>query len=311
MDKKYVIVVDATCDLSLELRNKYDIKVIHTYLTLPNKQEIHLMPEWDYYKSSDEFYTELKKNPNGFKTSPCNQYDYEKEFTKYIEDDYDILSICISTGLSGTYQFSVNAKNNVLNKYPDANIICVDSLRYSTALGLLCVRASINRSNGLSLVDNANDLIVTRNNIHQAGWLDDLSFLAKKGRLNNAKAFFGTLAGIKPIGEVDNNGLTTVLVKAKGARTAYRVLLDYIDKTIIDPTNQIIFIAQTNRMDYAIEYKKMIEERFKPVEVIINDVFPQCGVNIGPGLMACYYFGKPISNNLVEEKKILEELLEN
>ena len=54
----------------------------------------------------------------------------------------------------------------------------------------------------------------------------------------------------------------------------------------------------------------MIEERFHPVAVYVNDVFPNCGINIGPGLMAAYYFGKPISKGLVEETKCFEEILQ-
>ena len=56
------------------------------------------------------------------------------------------------------------------------------------------------------------------------------------------------------------------------------------------------------------EYKKMIEEKFHPKAVFINDVFPSCGINIGPGLMAAYYMGKPISRDLSEERALFDKL---
>ena len=143
----------------------------------------------------------------------------------------------------------------------------------------------------------------------QAGWLDDLKFVASKGRINHAQAFFGTLAGIKPIGELDANGLTTVLVKVKGAKAAYAVMLEYMEKTIVDPQNQIILIAQSDRYKQAMEYKAMIEEKFSPKQVIITDLHPLCSANIGPGLMAAYYFGTPTSAELAEEKKLMEEIV--
>ena len=127
-------------------------------------------------------------------------------------------------------------------------------------------------------------------------------------RKREPKAFFGTLAGVKPIGEFDYNGLTTVLGKVKGAKTAYSVLLGYMEATIENPEDQIIFIAQTNRLPQAMEYKKMIEEKFHPKAVFVNDVFPSCGINIGPGLMAAYYMGKPISRDLSEERALFEKL---
>ena len=76
-----------------------------------------------------------------------------------------------------------------------------------------------------------------------------------------------------------------------------------------NPEDQIFFIAQTNRLPQAEQYKKMIEERFRPKEIYINDVFPFCGINVGPGLMAAYYIGKPISKDLSEEKALIEKFL--
>ena len=73
--------------------------------------------------------------------------------------------------------------------------------------------------------------------------------------------------------------------------------------------DQIIFIAETNRLPQAEAFKKLIEERFKPKEILITDVCPTCGVNVGPGLMAAYYMGKPISADLSEERAIIEKSL--
>ena len=71
----------------------------------------------------------------------------------------------------------------------------------------------------------------------------------------------------------------------------------------------MIFIAQTNRLAQAQQYKELIEKTIKPKEVRIVDVFPGSGINIGPGLMAAYYMGKPISKDLSEEKALIEKLL--
>ena len=101
-----------------------------------------------------------------------------------------------------------------------------------------------------------------------------------------------------------------MLGKAKGSKKAYSALLSYIEGTIENPEEQIIFIAQTNRLPQAEEYKKMIEEKFHPKAVYIKDVFPSCGINIGPGLMAAYYVGKPISKDLSFERELLNKYLE-
>ena len=54
----------------------------------------------------------------------------------------------------------------------------------------------------------------------------------------------------------------------------------------------------------------MIEERFHPKAVVVKDVHAGCGINIGPGLMAAYYYGKPISKGVTEETASFKEISE-
>ena len=63
-------------------------------------------------------------------------------------------------------------------------------------------------------------------------------------------------------------------------------------------------------MKQALEFKEMLQNKFNPKEIIINDVFPSCGINVGPGLMAAFYMGKPISEDLKVETDIMNEVLQ-
>lgn len=305
--KSFVILADATCDLSEEFQKEYDIGVIPGHIALPDGTEIPAFLKWEKY-SREDFYASLKKNPNGYSTSPANVAEFSAAMEPYAAENVGVLLLTISSGISGAFNFASQAREELLRKYPSAEIRIVDSMRFGPGFGLMAVYASMLRSQGKTLAETAQWLEDNKNRFHQAGWLDDLSFVAKKGRITQPKAFFGTLAGVKPIGEFDYNGLTTVLGKVKGAKTAYSVLLGYMEATIENPEEQIIFIAQTNRLPQAMEYKKMIEEKFRPKAVFVNDVFPSCGINIGPGLMAAYYMGKPISKDLSEERALFDKL---
>lgn len=305
--KSFVILADATCDLSEEFQKEYDIGVIPGHIELPDGTEIPSFLKWEKY-SREDFYASLKKNPNGYSTSPANVAEFSAAMEPYAAENVGVLLLTISSGISGAFNFASQAREELLRKYPSAEIRIVDSMRFGPGFGLMAVYASMLRSQGKTLAETAQWLEDNKNRFHQAGWLDDLSFVAKKGRITQPKAFFGTLAGVKPIGEFDYNGLTTILGKVKGAKTAYSVLLGYMEATIENPEDQIIFIAQTNRLPQAMEYKKMIEEKFHPKAVFINDVFPSCGINIGPGLMAAYYMGKPISRDLSEERALFDKL---
>ncbi len=306
--REFEIFADCSCDLEQSICNELNITLIPGHIRLPDGTEIAAYPRWEN-TGANEFYASLKKEPNSYTTSPPNVYEFETIIEETVSKGKDILIMTISSGISGAYNFALQAKSHIQAKFPDANIFILDSMRFGPGFGLMVMHAAEMRDKGCGLEEIASYLENNKNRYHQAGWLDDLSFVAKKGRITHAKAFFGTLAGVKPIGEFDYNGLTTVLGKVKGAKMAYSVLLDYIEKTIINPEEQTIVIAHTSRLKEAEEYKKLISERLQVKDILIKDVFPFCGINIGPGLMAAYYVGKPISKDLQDERNMFEEII--
>lgn len=309
MANKFVILGDPTCDISDQINKEFDVSMIKGHFVTSDGQQHVSVSNWDTM-DRDEFYKALKKNPTAFTTSPPNIDECFVEFEKHILAGEGILCLSISSALSGTYSFMLKAKELALEKYPNAEIYVVDTYRFGPSVGLMAVTASKMREQGFSLKETYEWLEDNKNHFHQAGWMDDLSFVAKKGRISHAKAFFGSIIGIKPIGEFDYNGMTTVIGKGKGEKQAFDILIEYMAETIIKPENQIIFIATSNRQEAAQKYKQLIEERFHPKAIYVNDVFPNDGINIGPGLMAAYYYGKPISQGLIEESEIVKTIKE-
>lgn len=308
MNNYFAIMPDVGCDLEESLRKEYDIDFINGHYTDPTGKENDCFLKWENDEACNKFYADLKKNPNGYKTAPANVEEYCIAFEKYVKKDIPVLAISISSGISSSHSNMEIAKKELLEKYPNAKIYCLDTLRFGPGYGLMAIYASIFRKEGKTIDEVVTYFEENKNRFHQTGWLDDLSFVAKKGRISNAKAFFGSLIGVKPIGEFDYNGLTTVIGKAKGEKQAYEFLLKYMENEIENPEDQIIIIANSCRRKQAEVYKGLIQEKFHPKKIYINDVFPFCGINIGPGLMAAYYIGKPISKDLVEEKNLFEKI---
>ena len=229
MDNKFIILPDVTCDLKKEIRDEFDIEIIGGHVKYPNGKEEPSMLDWaecSYLSepTAEAFYSELKKNPTGFTTAPANVYEYYNAFEKYIKDGYSILSLSLSSGMSGTYNFSLQAKDMILEKYPEAQIRCFDSMRFGPGFGLMAIWASLLRREGKTLDETLEFLEENKKRFHQMGWLDDLSFVCKKGRISQPKAFFGTLIGVKPLGEFGSSGVTTVVGKAKGEKSAYNAI---------------------------------------------------------------------------------------
>lgn len=305
--KTFEILLDSTSDLDESFRRTYDIQLLYSHYSVDG-QEADAPLDWNSIPR-ETFYASLKANPDRFKTAPPSVGEMAVRMEEIINTGMGVLYLTLSGSLSGTYSFAVQARDMVMEKHPDARIIVLDSRRFGPAIGLMAVNAALLRADGHTLEETAAAIEADKNRYHQAGWLDDLSFVAKTGRLTNAKAFFGTLIGIKPIGEFDYNGLTTVLGKVKGEKAAFEVLLAYLKATIVDPENQIIFIAQSNRLKQAEKYKAMIEEALHPKAVYVKDLYCASGINVGPGLMAAYYTGREISSDLSAEKKLFGDLI--
>ena len=192
--------------------------------------------------------------------------------------------------------------------YPERQIRVLDSRRYSLGTGLLALRAAEHRKEGLSLEDNFRRLEEERECLHQMGPIDDLYYVASKGRISNAKAFFGTIFGIKPMGDFSNEGMVQPLGKVNGIEKSYKVMVEYLKRTIKDPGSQTILMSQTLRRKEAEKAAELIRKEIKPREVIVSNIYPNTGINCGPGLFVAFYFGSKITD-LRAEKAIFDEIV--
>ena len=310
MKYSYAILGDVTCDLNDELRERFEIDgYTKGHIFSADGEEMESVIGWTF-TTAQEFYSAMKSKKARYTTSPSSAEEIADYWESFLKLGLDILAISISGALSVTFNLMVNAQKKMLEQYPERKIRVVDSRKYSVAYGLLVIRASELRKQGLSLEENAAVLDQEKSGIHQMGSMDDLFFVASKGRMSHSKAFMGTLIGIKPLGDFDENGLVTVLTKTKGFENAYHIIIEYMKKTIINPQEQLIILAQTQREKQSLELAELIRKHIGPKELVISDIYPANGVNIGPGLLAAYYWGSPITD-LENEKEIMKNVMEN
>ncbi len=118
MMKKYVIIADGTCDLNEDMLREYDIKPVLGHIHLPDGSEISQFLSWKDYTRED-FYNKLKKNPNGYSTSPANPEMFAAVYREYAKQGVDMLVLTMSAGMSGTYNFACAGREAVLKEFPD------------------------------------------------------------------------------------------------------------------------------------------------------------------------------------------------
>lgn len=304
----FVILVDAASNVNSEIKERFEIDdVVKGGLNFPDGTYHDVTSDFDVI-SQVNFYEQLKNKKNKFTTSAPSPEVFESVFKKYLKEGKDVMLFTLSSALSSSYQYALVAANELNQKY-DNKVVVIDSLAYSASELLLVIQASNLRKQGLSIDEVSNKIEDLKKHLHQAGPMDDLMFLARNGRISNGKAFMGTLVGVNPIGEVDKSGLTKVLCKVKGSKKALKVSLEYIKQTIINPSEQIVIVANSNRKEKADMFIKMIQEEINPKEIISVDVGLFCAPNIGPGLCAAYYLGKEKSEDLSKETAVFANII--
>lgn len=307
--RDFVILADNGCALEKNLRERFHVEdVVFGNVFYPDGHSEKADLDWER-STPEEYFGSMVDKKVIYKTACPNIDEIKEMFIKYAKQGTDILMITLSTGVSAIYGFALKAAEEVKAEYKDIKIEVIDSLRYSTSYGMELMYASKLKEEGKSLEEVASWIKENRNCFHQIGIMDDLFWLSRNGRISKAAAFMGNLIGVEPMADFSDKGLAEVIGKGKGKRKTMQICLNYLKETIVDAKEQTVFICHSLREKEALLFKEMLEKEVGPKEIIISTVDQTCGANIGPGLAAMFYFGKPISADLVEEKKIMSGLL--
>ena len=311
MKENFAILTDAGGDFTREIIEKYGIEETPmSTVVWPDGSNRPTDLYWDTM-TPNEYFTLMTNKKNNFSSSIPSPQTIVDRLSALAAAGRNVVVITISSTMSGGYSaFTVGARE-VMEKYPEIKIKVIDSLRYSGAIDLIAVEASLCREKGMDFDSTIKHLMDFRLRIHQCGFIDDLFFLARKGRIAKGKAFMGNMIGIKPLGDLCNEtGQTQIIGKARGYKTVMKLFPEYIRRTIGDPANKSFVVTYSLREPQALEMKKMIEETFKPKNLIFVPVGQSTGCNVGPGLAAAFYAGdEPVSPMCEKEAVILNELL--
>lgn len=304
----FVIIPDASCSLTADLRERFHIPTyVPAQVLFPDGSAHPVDMDWKEI-SADEYFRTMAENKAVYKTGMLGIETSIATYEPFLQEGKDLLALSLSSGLSGNYGLAVKACEALREKYPERKIYVVDSKRYSAAIAAMIAKADELKEAGKTIEEVVDWLEENKNRYHQMGPMDDLNFLCRTGRINNFKAFFGTLVGVNSLGDFNQNGLTDVIGKVKGKPNAIRATIEYVKRTIEDADKQIVFLAHSYRAETAQELRRRLEEEVKPKEIIMTRVDMSCGANVGPGIAAIYYYGTEISADLTQEKALMEEI---
>ena len=205
------------------------------------------------------------------------------------------MHLCLSSGLSGVFNSANIAKNTLLEKYPERNIIIVDSLAASSGYGLLMDTAATKRDEGLSAEELTEWLEANKLKLHHWFFSTDLTSYVRGGRISKTAAVFGGLLEICPLLNMDNLG--RLIPRAK-IRTKKRVIKEIVSKMEQDTQDGLdysgkCYISQSACMEDARAVADLVEAKFPKLngKVEINSVGTTIGAHTGPGTVALFFWG--------------------
>lgn len=287
-NQPYVIFTDVTADLPAEEIQIHEIQMLPMYYKLSG-QDALCEGRW-----TDErlhaFYDRLRGGET-VSTSQVTPAMYEEYFTPWLEKGRDILYICFSSGLSGSYQSACVAASLLMERFPGRKVVVCDSLGATFGEGLAVLQAAQNREQGFAIEDNArwiNDHVL--NNVH---WftVDDLMFLKRGGRISAATAILGTTLQIKPVMHVDDEGHLVPVEKAQGRRSSLKAIAKKMQESGVGLESQTVYIGHGDARGDA-EFLAEVIRKTVPVQGIhIGMISPVIGAHSGPGTIALFFVG--------------------
>ena len=196
MSKPVIITADSTCDLSKELIERFDIKVVPLTITMGDDSFLD-----GQGFSQAEMYARYRADGTLPKTSAVGYQEFMDFFSQYTEAGYEVVHLDISCELSATYSNAVLAAQELEGVYP------VDSRMLSTGVGLLAIEGADCRDKGMNAADIAARLTALTEKVDTSFVLDTLEFMWKGGRCTGFTALGANVLKLKPALEMKDGKL--------------------------------------------------------------------------------------------------------
>jgi DegV family protein with EDD domain len=276
------LVTDSTADIPQEICLSLGIEVVPLKVHFGN----------DTYRDgvslhADHFYELLAQSSVLPTTSQPSPVDFIEMYKKIMEEpDVKIISIHISSELSGTYQSAVLAKS-LLND--DADITTIDSRSASYGMGGIVVAAAEAAKQGKS----KEEILALIQKLTEQSKLyflvDTLEYMQKGGRIGKAAALLGSLLKIKPILSVEQGEAVSV-EKVRGHKAAVNRIIELFKQKEMAASKVRVMIAHSNAVEAAQHFGTLIQENFQLSSLSYTVLGPVIGTHVGPGTVAVFMF---------------------
>ena len=276
------IIADSTCYLPQEYIDKYKISIasLNVLINGNSYRETDLSNDW--------FYNEMAKSPTIPTSSQPSIEELYSTVESLVKDGHDVVGVFLSSDMSGTFSTSNLVKNMILENYPNAKIVMIDSRSNCMQAGFAVLEAAKASNENKSLDEVVS---IAKNVIENSKFIfvpETLDYLKKGGRIGGAAALFGSLLQIKPILTVED-GKTTVFTKVRTKKKA----IDKIVNTVLEQNSKSpikgIIVHHINCESEGQELADRLKNSLGLDNVKIQSIGPIIGLHVGPGSIGVAY----------------------
>jgi len=270
------IVTDSTADIPREQAEALEITVVPLTVFFGNEAYLDGVD-----LDSETFYAKLQTSKDLPRTSQPSPAAFQEAYQQLIDEGADaILSIHLSSKLSGTYQSACTGRDSLPKDVKKIPIEVIDSQNISVSMSQAIIQAAEEARQGLSLEEIKAHVLDKLSRTHILAVLDTLEFIRRGGRIGAASALLGTMLSFKPIISLKDGEVVPVERPRTRSKAYERVAqltkeMGKIEQIIIAETNDEVGqqLAQALKVVY-------------PGKIPIHKLGAVLGTHTGPGAAA-------------------------
>ncbi len=284
MSKPIILCADSTCDLSPELVERYQVRVLPMHVNLEDQSYldgVDIDPDAIY-----AYYDKHKVLP---KTAALNMDEFLEVVRPLVEAGNDVICITLGSSLSTTYNSCRLAAMELEGLY------AIDSNNLSTGFGHVVMAAGDRIAAGMPVEQIVEEVQEIAQKVEASFVVDNLEFLHKGGRCSAVAMLGANVLKLKPCIEVSNEG-GAMGVSKKYRGTLERVLEEYVADRLSgreDIRQDRIFITHSGISQERIDLvKAAIEKHMHFDEIFITRAGCTISSHCGPNTLGILFVRK-------------------
>lgn len=267
------IVTDSSADLPAQIAGELAVTVVPLYVRFGEKVYRDRVDI-----SEEEFYKRLLQDPTHPGTTQPSPQDFAAVYQKLAKEADGIVSVHISSKLSGTCNSALQGKELAAVSCP---IEVVDSQVLTMPLGMMVIEAARLAKKGAGLEEVLAELKRAIATTRMLGLLDTLKYVAMGGRIGKAKVLLGSILNVKPLLSLQD-GEVVPAGQARSRSKGIDRLFDFVKST---PNIQDLAVVYNTTPDEAKALVERIGAVFDKKRIYLATVGPMLGVHMGPGAL--------------------------